>query len=181
MFSVDEHPRLSTPETLATLKPAFRKDGTVTAGNSSGLNDGAACVILAGAETVKSMNLKPMARIVSVAAAGVDPAIMGIGPVPAVQKALKMAGLSIDDIDVFELNEAFAAQVLASMQELGIPREKVNRRGGSIAIGHPLGASGTRISTTLLHQIKQEGHRYGIATMCVGVGQGVAILYENLS
>jgi len=181
MFSVDEHPRLSTPETLATLKPAFRKDGTVTAGNSSGLNDGAACVILAGAETVKSMNLKPMARIVSVAAAGVDPAIMGIGPVPAVQKALMMAGLTIDDIDVFELNEAFAGQVLASMQELGIPREKVNRRGGSIAIGHPLGASGTRISTTPLHQMKQEGHRYGIATMCVGVGQGVAILYENLS
>ncbi|MBU6324255.1 MAG: acetyl-CoA C-acyltransferase [Bacteroidetes bacterium] len=180
-FAVDEHPRLSTPETLATLKPAFRKDGSVTAGNSSGLNDGAACLILAGEHMLKGMNVKPLARVVSVAAAGVDPAIMGIGPVPAVQKALKQAGLTVADIDVFELNEAFAAQVLASMRALEIPREKVNLRGGSIAIGHPLGASGARISTTLLHLMQQNGYRYGVATMCVGVGQGVAIVYENMA
>jgi acetyl-CoA C-acetyltransferase len=181
LFAADEHPRLSTPETLATLKPAFRKDGSVTAGNSSGLNDGAACLILAGESMLKNMNVKPMARVVSVAAAGVDPAIMGIGPVPAVQKALKQAGLTVADIDVFELNEAFAAQVLASMRTLEIPRQKVNLRGGSIAIGHPLGASGARISTTLLHVMKQNGYRYGVATMCVGVGQGVAIVFENIA
>ncbi len=181
MFSADEHPRLSTTETLATLKPAFRKDGSVTAGNSSGLNDGAACLIMAGESTLKSMNTKPLARVVSVAAAGVDPAIMGIGPVPAVRKALKQAGLTVNDVDVFELNEAFASQVLASMRQLEIPREKVNMRGGSIAIGHPLGASGARISTTLLHLMQQKGYKYGVATMCVGVGQGVAIVYENMA
>ncbi|MEY3983121.1 MAG: hypothetical protein RL160_678 [Bacteroidota bacterium] len=181
LFSVDEHPRLSSPETLATLKPAFRKNGTVTAGNSSGLNDGAACLILAGESMVKQMHAQPIARVVAVAAAGVDPAIMGIGPVPAVQKALKQAGLTIDDIDVFELNEAFAAQVLASMRALNIPREKVNIRGGSIAIGHPLGASGARISTTLLHLMQKNNYRYGVATMCVGVGQGVAIVYEHMA
>jgi acetyl-CoA C-acetyltransferase len=181
LFSVDEHPRLSSPETLATLKPAFRKDGTVTAGNSSGLNDGAACLILAGESMVKQMHVQPIARVVAVAAAGVDPAIMGIGPVPAVQKALNQAGLTIADIDVFELNEAFAAQVLASMRALNIPREKVNIRGGSIAIGHPLGASGARISTTLLHLMHQNNYRYGVATMCVGVGQGVAIVYERMA
>jgi acetyl-CoA C-acetyltransferase len=181
LFSVDEHPRLSSPETLATLKPAFRKNGTVTAGNSSGLNDGAACLILAGESMVKQMHVQPIARVVAVAAAGVDPAIMGIGPVPAVQKALNQAGLTIADIDVFELNEAFAAQVLASMRALNIPREKVNIRGGSIAIGHPLGASGARISTTLLHLMHQNNYRYGVATMCVGVGQGVAIVYERMA
>ncbi len=181
MFSADEHPRLSTTETLATLKPAFRKDGSVTAGNSSGLNDGAACLILAGESMLKSMNTMPLARVVSVAAAGVDPAIMGIGPVPAVRKALKQAGLTVNDVDVFELNEAFASQVLASMRQLEIPREKVNMRGGSIAIGHPLGASGARISTTLLHLMQQKGYKYGVATMCVGVGQGVAIVYENMA
>ncbi len=181
LFSVDEHPRLSSPETLATLKPAFRKNGTVTAGNSSGLNDGAACLILAGESMVKQMHAQPIARVVAVAAAGVDPAIMGIGPVPAVQKALKQAGLTVADIDVFELNEAFAAQVLASMRALNIPRERVNIRGGSIAIGHPLGASGARISTTLLHLMHQNNYRYGVATMCVGVGQGVAIVYERMA
>ena len=181
VFAADEHPRLSPLETLATLKPAFRKDGTVTAGNSSGLNDGAACLILAGESMVKQMQAKPIARVVAVAAAGVDPAIMGIGPVPAVQKALKQAGLTVADIDVFELNEAFAAQVLASMRALEIPREKVNIRGGSIAIGHPLGASGARISTTLLHLMHQNNYRYGVATMCVGVGQGVAIVYERMA
>jgi acetyl-CoA C-acetyltransferase len=180
VFHTDEHPRLSTVETLATLKPAFRKGGTVTAGNSSGINDGAACMLVVNEETLKRFNLKPIARIVSAAAAGVAPEIMGIGPVPAVQKALKMAGLQVSDIDIFELNEAFASQVLASMRELGIPREKVNLQGGSIAIGHPLGASGTRISTTLLHLLQRKQVRYGVATMCVGVGQGAAVVYERL-
>jgi acetyl-CoA C-acetyltransferase len=180
VFHTDEHPRLSTVETLATLKPAFREGGTVTAGNSSGINDGAACMLVVNEETLKRFNLKPIARIVSAATAGVAPEIMGIGPVPAVQKALKMAGLQVSDIDIFELNEAFASQVLASMRELGIPREKVNLQGGSIAIGHPLGASGTRISTTLLHLLQRKQARYGVATMCVGVGQGAAIVYERL-
>jgi 3-oxoadipyl-CoA thiolase len=180
VFAVDEHPRLSTVETLATLKPAFRKGGTVTAGNSSGINDGAACMLVMNEETLKRFNLRPIARIVGAAAAGVSPEIMGIGPVPAVQKALKMARLQVSDIDIFELNEAFASQVLASMRELGIPREKVNLQGGSIAIGHPLGASGTRISTTLLHLLQRKQARYGVATMCVGVGQGAAIVYERL-
>jgi acetyl-CoA C-acetyltransferase len=180
VFHTDEHPRLSTVETLATLKPAFREGGTVTAGNSSGINDGAACMLVVNEETLKRFNLKPIARIVSAAAAGVAPEIMGIGPVPAVQKALKMAGLQVSDIDIFELNEAFASQVLASMRELGIPREKVNLQGGSIAIGHPLGASGTRISTTLLHLLQRKQVRYGVATMCVGVGQGAAVVYERL-
>jgi acetyl-CoA C-acetyltransferase len=179
-FHTDEHPRLSSVETLATLKPAFRKGGTVTAGNSSGINDGAACMLVVNEEILKRFNLKPIARIVAAAAAGVPPEIMGIGPVPAVQKALKMAGLRVDDIDIFELNEAFASQVLASMRELGIPRDKVNLQGGSIAIGHPLGASGTRISTTLLHLLQRKQARYGVATMCVGVGQGAAIVYERL-
>lgn len=180
VFAVDEHPRLSTVETLATLKPAFRKGGTVTAGNSSGINDGAACMLVMNEETLKRFNLRPIARIVGAAAAGVSPEIMGIGPVPAVQKALKMARLQVSDIDIFELNEAFASQVLASMRELGIPRERVNLQGGSIAIGHPLGASGTRISTTLLHLLQRKQARYGVATMCVGVGQGAAIVYERL-
>lgn len=180
VFATDEHPRLSSVETLATLKPAFRKGGTVTAGNSSGINDGAACMLVVNEEMLQRFNLKPIARIVGAAAAGVPPEIMGIGPVPAVKKALNMAGLGIDDIDIFELNEAFASQVLASMRELGIPREKVNLQGGSIAIGHPLGASGTRISTTLLHLMQRKQARYGVATMCVGVGQGAAIVYERL-
>lgn len=137
-------------------------------------------MLVVNEETLKRFNLKPIARIVSAAAAGVAPEIMGIGPVPAVQKALKMAGLQVSDIDIFELNEAFASQVLASMRELGIPREKVNLQGGSIAIGHPLGASGTRISTTLLHLLQRKQARYGVATMCVGVGQGAAIVYERL-
>jgi acetyl-CoA C-acetyltransferase len=137
-------------------------------------------MLVVNEETLKRFNLKPIARIVSAAAAGVAPEIMGIGPVPAVQKALKMAGLQVSDIDIFELNEAFASQVLASMRELGIPREKVNLQGGSIAIGHPLGASGTRISTTLLHLLQRKQVRYGVATMCVGVGQGAAVVYERL-
>ena len=181
LFSTDEHPRLSDVNTLAALKPAFRDGGSVTAGNSSGINDGAAVCILASEEMVTQLGLKPMARIAGFAAAGVDPSIMGIGPVPATQKALKNAGLTVDQIGVAELNEAFAAQAIASMRELNIDRSIVNPNGGSIAIGHPLGASGTRISATLLHHMQRnKSLKYGLATMCIGVGQGCAIVYENL-
>lgn len=178
--SSDEHPRESSIEKLAALKPAFVKDGTVTAGNSSGINDGAAAMLLAGEEAVKQYKLKPMARIVSMAVAGVDPAIMGIGPVPATQKALKRAHLTVDDLDLIELNEAFASQSIACIKELGFDESKVNVNGGAIAIGHPLGCSGVRISTTLLYEMKRNNLKYGLATMCVGVGQGAAVIYENL-
>ena len=174
----DEHPRLSSLKQLAKLKPAFKKDGTVTAGNSSGINDGAAAMLVASEAAVKKYNLQPMARIVNMAVAGVDPAIMGIGPVPATQKALQRAGLSIADIGLIELNEAFASQSLACIQELGLDKNIVNVNGGAIAIGHPLGCSGVRISTTLLHEMRRQNIRYGLATMCVGVGQGAAIIYE---
>ena len=180
IFQSDEHPRLSAPDVLATLAPAFRSNGSVTAGNSSGINDGAACCLLASEDMVKKYNLTPMARIVSFGIAGVDPAIMGIGPVPATQKALQKAGLTIDQLDIMELNEAFAAQVLASIDLLKADPSKVNLNGGSIAIGHPLGASGTRISATLLHQMQRnKSLKYGLATMCIGVGQGSAIIFEN--
>jgi 3-oxoadipyl-CoA thiolase len=179
VFEVDEHPRQTTLEKLASLKPAFAKDGTVTAGNSSGINDGAGAMLLASEEAVKKYGLKPMAKIVSMATAGVDPSIMGIGPVPATQKALKRASLSIDQIDLVELNEAFAAQGLACIHDLGLDPEKVNVNGGSIALGHPLGASGLRISATLLHEMKRRGSKYGLATMCVGVGQGASVIYES--
>ncbi len=181
IFEVDEHPRLSDLDTLAGLRPAFKKEGTVTAGNSSGINDGAAAVILSSKTYSEKHGLKPMARIVSRAVAGVDPAIMGIGPVPATLKALDRAGLSIDDLDLIELNEAFASQSIACMRDLKLDPAKVNVNGGSIAIGHPLGCSGTRIMTTLLHALRDRGGRYGLATMCVGVGQGAAIIVENLS
>jgi acetyl-CoA C-acetyltransferase len=165
---------------LATLKPAFREGGTVTAGNSSGINDGAAVCILVSEQKLKELNLTPMARIAGMGAAGVDPAIMGIGPVPATRKALKNAGIGVNDLNIAELNEAFASQVIASMRELDVDRQIVNPQGGSIAIGHPLGASGTRISATLLHQMKRNSAlKYGLATMCIGVGQGCAIIYEN--
>ena len=178
-FDKDEHPRVSTPEKLATLKPAFIKDGTVTAGNSSGINDGAAAMLLASEAAVKKYGLEPIAKIVSMAVAGVDPAIMGIGPVPAVKKALQRAGLKTGDIDLVELNEAFASQSLACIHDLALDPEKVNVNGGAIALGHPLGCSGVRISTTLLHEMKKRNAKYGIATMCVGVGQGAAVVYEG--
>jgi acetyl-CoA acetyltransferase family protein len=180
VFDKDEHPRLSPIDKLAQLKPAFAKDGTVTAGNSSGINDGAAAMLLASEEAVKKYNLKPIAKIVSMAVAGVDPAIMGIGPVPATQKALQRAGLTIKDIDLAEMNEAFASQSLACIHDLGIDTNKLNVNGGAIAIGHPLGCSGVRISTTLLHEMKRRKAKYGLATMCIGVGQGSAIIYEGL-
>ncbi len=176
----DEHPRQTTLEKLATLKPAFTNDGTVTAGNAAGINDGAAAMLLAGADAVKKYGLQPIGKIISMAVAGVDPAIMGIGPVPATQKALKRASLTMPDIDLVELNEAFASQALACMKDLGMDPSIVNVNGGSIALGHPLGCSGVRISTTLLHEMKRRGVKYGLATMCVGVGQGAAIIYEHI-
>ncbi|TCP56047.1 acetyl-CoA C-acetyltransferase [Tumebacillus sp. BK434] len=177
----DEHPRADTTmEKLAKLRPAFRAGGTVTAGNSSGINDGAAAVLVTSRELAERLGLTPLARYVVSAQAGVDPAVMGIGPVPAVQKALRAAGLHPEQIDLFEINEAFAAQVLASVRELGIPLEKVNPNGGGIALGHPLGATGARMVATLLHQMKRQGHRYGVTTMCVGVGQGVATVFERV-
>lgn len=176
----DEHPRKTSMEKLAGLKPAFIKDGTVTAGNASGINDGAAAVLLASEEAVKLFNLNPIAKITSMAVAGVDPAIMGIGPVPATQKALKRAGLSINDLGLVELNEAFASQSLACIQDLGLDPSRVNVNGGAIALGHPLGCSGARISATLIHQMLRSKIKYGLATMCVGVGQGSAIVYKGL-
>jgi 3-oxoadipyl-CoA thiolase len=181
MFDKDEHPRLTSLEKLAELKPAFMKDGTVTAANASGVNDGAAAMLLASDEAVKRYDLEPIAIIKSMAVAGVDPAVMGIGPVPATQKALQRAGLTIQDIGLVELNEAFASQSLACIHELNLNTSIVNVNGGAIALGHPLGCSGVRISTTLLHEMKKRNVRYGLATMCVGVGQGAAIIYERIS
>ncbi len=181
IFNKDEQPRLSSIETLSSLKPAFKKGGSVTAGNSSSVNDGAAALAVASKHYVQSNNLKPIARIVSMAAAGVPPEIMGIGPVLATKKALKRAGLTLNDIDIAELNEAFAVQSIACIKELGINPDIVNVNGGSIAIGHPLGCSGARISTTLLHEMqKRPNVKYGLATMCIGVGQGLAVIYEKL-
>ncbi|HQS23710.1 MAG: beta-ketoadipyl CoA thiolase [Sphingobacteriia bacterium 24-36-13] len=179
-FNKDEHPRKTSLEKLATLKPAFIKEGTVTAGNASGINDGAAAVLLASEEAVKLFNLQPIARISSMAVAGVDPAIMGIGPVSASQKALKRAGLTLDQLGLVELNEAFASQSIACIKDLGLNESIVNVNGGAIALGHPLGCSGARISATLLHQMHRTQTKYGLATMCVGVGQGAAIIYEGL-
>lgn len=178
IIDTDEHPRKTSPEKLSSLKPAFVKEGTVTAGNSSGINDGAAAMLLASEGAIKKYNLKPMAKVIAMAVAGVDPAIMGIGPVPATQKALKRASLSIANIDLIELNEAFASQSLACIHDLGIDINKVNVNGGAVALGHPLGCSGVRLSTTLVHEMKRRGSKYGLATMCVGVGQGASIIYE---
>lgn len=186
LVNTDERPRRDTTlEALARLRPAFRKDGTVTAGNSSGLNDGAAAVLLMGAEKAQALGLKPLARVVACAAAGVNPRTMGFGPVPATRKALQRAGLTIDDIRLIELNEAFAVQSLAVMRALGMPEEITNVNGGAIALGHPLGCSGARILTTLLHEMRRRAPQekrpyYGLATLCVGVGQGEAMVVEWL-
>jgi acetyl-CoA C-acetyltransferase len=178
----DEHIREeATQESLSKLKPAFKKEnGTVTAGNSSGINDGAACLVVASEEGANQEDLEPMGRIVSWAVAGVDPNIMGIGPVPASRLALKRAGLSLDDIDLVELNEAFAAQYLACEEELGLDREKVNVNGGAVAFGHPVGASGARILLTLLYELKRREKRYGLASLCIGGGQGIAMVVEAI-
>lgn len=180
LFETDEHPRQSSLEKLASLKPAFIKDGSVTAGNSAGINDGAAAMLLASADAVRKYDLKPLARVVSMAVAGVDPAIMGIGPVPATNKALQRAGITANQLDLIELNEAFASQSIACIRELGLDINKVNVNGGAIAIGHPLGCSGVRISTTLLHEMRRSGAKHGLAAMCVGVGQGAAVIFEGL-
>ncbi len=178
----DEHPRAdTTAEVLARLKPAFRPDGgTVTAGNSSGINDGASAVLLVEAERARELGLRPIARVVSTAVAGVDPAIMGIGPVPATRKALDRAGIGVGDLDLVELNEAFASQSLVCIDELGLDPARVNVNGGAIALGHPLGMSGGRLVTMLVHELRRTGGRYGLATMCIGVGQGIATIVERI-
>ncbi len=182
IVDTDEHPRPDTTlEKLAALKPAFRKGGSVTAGNACGRNDGAAAVVLMEEGTASAKGLKPLAHIVDWAAVGVSPEIMGIGPVPAVKKLLERTGKTVDDIDLFELNEAFASQALAVIRELGLDQEKVNVNGGAIALGHPVGATGARIVTTLLYELKRRNQQYGIATLCVGGGQGMAILIENIT
>ena len=177
----DDHPRPETTlEVLANLKPAFAKDGFVTAGNASGIVDGAAALVIAGEEFVKQRDLKPMGRIVSWAYAGVEPEIMGIGPVPATRAALQKAGLSLNDMDLVEVNEAFAAQYLAVEKELGLDRNRTNVNGGAIALGHPLGATGTRLVLTLLHELQRRNGRYGLATACIGGGQGIAMIVERV-
>src|SRR5713226_1210786 len=179
-YDKDEGPRAdSSMEKLATLKPSFKKGGTVTAGNSSPLSDGAAALLVTTTEKARALKLRPLVRIVASAVAGVHPNYMGIGPIPATQKALKRAGLTIDRIDLVELNEAFASQSLACIKELGMDPKKVNVNGGAIALGHPLGCSGARIMTTLIHEMKRRGSRYGLATMCIGVGQGIATIVER--
>jgi 3-oxoadipyl-CoA thiolase len=177
----DEHPRAdSSLEGLGRLRPAFRDGGTVTAGNSSGINDGASAVLLMEAGRARALGLKPMARVVSTAVAGVDPAVMGVGPVPATRKALERAGIDVRDVDLVELNEAFASQSIVCVNELGLDPEKVNVNGGAIALGHPLGSSGARLVTMLVHELARRGGRYGLATMCIGVGQGIATVVERI-
>ena len=181
VYDKDEGPRADTSlEKLGMLQPAFKKGGTVTAGNSSPLSDGAAALLLTTPQKAEQLKLKPMVRIVASATAGVHPNYMGIGPIPATQKALKRAGLTIDQIDLVELNEAFASQVIACIRELGIDPKKLNVNGGAIALGHPLGCSGARLMTTLIHEMKKRGSRYGLATMCIGVGQGIATVVESV-
>jgi 3-oxoadipyl-CoA thiolase len=176
----DEHPRPETsPDKLANLKPAFRKGGTVTAGNSSGINDGAAALVIASEERAQALGAEPLGTFVASAVAGVDPRVMGIGPVPAVRKLLERAEVGVDDIDLVELNEAFASQSLVVIRELGLDPERVNVNGGAIALGHPLGMSGARLVTTLLHELRRRDGHYGLATLCVGVGQGQAALFER--
>jgi 3-oxoadipyl-CoA thiolase len=177
----DEPPRPDTTlEGLARLRPVFRERGTVTAGNSSGINDGASAALVVEAERARSLGLRPLVRIVATAVAGVDPAVMGLGPIPAVRKALERAGLSVADIDLVELNEAFASQSIACIRELGLDPARVNVDGGAIALGHPLGASGGRLITTLIHGLCRTGGRYGLASMCIGVGQGIATIVERI-
>ena len=182
MVDTDEHPRAdSTADALASLRTAFRTErGTVTAGNSSGLNDGASALLLVSEAALESVSRPPMARIVSSAVAGVDPDRMGIGPVPAAKKALERAGIAAGDLGLVELNEAFAAQAVPCTRELGLDPEIVNVSGGAIALGHPLGCSGARILTTLVHEMKRRGTRYGLAAMCIGVGQGIAVVVEGV-
>jgi acetyl-CoA C-acetyltransferase len=176
----DEHPRPdTTAEKLAALKPAFREGGTVTAGNASGINDGAAALVIASEEKARELGVEPLGTFVGSAVAGVDPRVMGIGPIPAVRKLLERSRVALEDVDLVELNEAFASQSLAVIRELGLDPEKVNVNGGAIALGHPLGMSGARLVVSLLHELRRRGGRYGLATLCVGVGQGQAALFER--
>ncbi|MFN8652883.1 MAG: thiolase family protein [Gemmatimonadales bacterium] len=180
-FAVDEHPRAGvTVEALAKMKPAFLKEGTVTAGSSSGINDGSAALAVMSRAAATALGARPLARIVTSAVAGVDPSVMGLGPIPATRKALARVGLGVRDLDLIELNEAFAAQSIACVRDLGLDPSKVNIYGGAIALGHPLGASGARILTTLVHALRRTGGRYGLASMCIGVGQGIAMIVERL-
>ena len=181
LVSRDEHPRADTSaDALAKLRPAFREGGTVTAGNASGINDGASAVLLVEADRARKLGLRPMARVVSTAVAGVDPAVMGIGPIPATRKALERAGIAVGDLDLVELNEAFASQSIVCINELGLDPARVNVNGGAIALGHPLGMSGGRLITMLAHELCRTGGRYGLATMCIGVGQGIATVIERI-
>jgi acetyl-CoA C-acetyltransferase len=181
VVDADEHPRPdTTPEILARLKPAFREGGSGTAGNSSGINDGASAVLVVEADRARQLGLRPMARVVATAVAGVDPSVMGLGPIPATRKALERAGIGVADLDLVELNEAFASQSLACIRELGLDPARVNVDGGAIALGHPLGASGGRLITTLVHGLARTGGRYGLASMCIGVGQGIATVVERI-
>lgn len=181
VFETDEFPRLDTSaEKLAALKPAFKKGGTVTAGNSSGRNDGASALLLASESAVKKYGLHPQARYVASAVAGVDPRLMGSGPVPAMRKALDKAGLSLSDIDLIEINEAFAAQTLACVKEMNIDQSRLNVNGGAIALGHPLGMSGARISVTLIHEMMRRSSKYGMAAICIAGGQGAAVIFERV-
>lgn len=181
VFDTDEFPRRGTTlDVLAKLKPAFKKDGTVTAGNASGINDGAAAVVVMSAEKARELGVKPLFTVRSTASAGVDPAYMGLGPIPASKKALAKAGLTVADLDLIEANEAFAAQAIAVIRELELPVEKTNVNGGAVALGHPIGCSGTRILVTLLHEMKRRGGKYGLATLCIGGGQGCALVVENI-
>jgi 3-oxoadipyl-CoA thiolase len=181
VVDTDEHPRPdTTPEALARLRPVFREGGTVTAGNASGINDGASAALVVEGERARSLGLRPMARVVATAVAGVDPAVMGLGPIPATRKALERAGLTVADLDLVELNEAFASQSVACIRELDLDPARVNVDGGAIALGHPLGASGGRLITTLVHGLRRTGGRYGLATMCIGVGQGIATIVERI-
>jgi len=181
VFEADEGPRADTSlEKLAALKPAFERDGTVTAGNSSPLNDGAACLVMMSESYAQRINARPLARVLSAASAGVDPSVMGLGPIPASRKALARAGLTASDMDCVEVNEAFASQVIACVRDLELDPQRVNPNGGAIALGHPLGASGVRIIATLVHELARRKARYGLATMCIGVGQGIATVVENL-
>jgi acetyl-CoA acetyltransferase family protein len=181
-FRRDEHMRpQSTAEGLAKLKPAFRPDGLVTAGNASGIGDGAAALVIASAEAAAALGAKPLGRLVSWSVAGVDPTVMGFGPVPSSRDALARAGLTLDDMDLIEINEAFAQQVVAVERELGIPRAKLNIHGGAVALSHPLGMSGARIATHLLHALRAGGHRYGLGSACIGGGQGIAVVIESLT
>jgi len=180
-FDTDEGPRRDTShEALAKLRPAFHTHGTVTAGNSSQTSDGAAAVVIASADYAKAHGLKPLARFVAYATAGVAPELFGIGPVPAIKKVLKLAGLTLDQIDLIELNEAFAAQVLACLKELPIDPARLNVNGGAIALGHPLGCTGAKLTATILHEMQRRGSRYGLVTMCVGGGMGAAGIFERI-